>query len=45
MNDDIWSVVVGNEFDDTLRDSIRIVLDRIGAVCVDKSWGLGGSQE
>jgi hypothetical protein len=45
MSDDIQSVVVGNEFDDTLRDSIRIVLDRIGAVCVDKSWGLGGSQE
>lgn len=45
MNDDIKSVVVGSEFDDTLRDSIRIVLDRIGAVCFDKSWGVGGSQE
>ena len=45
MNDDIQSVVVGNEFDDTLRDSIRIVLDGIGAVCVNKFWGLGGSQE
>ncbi|MNR41778.1 hypothetical protein D3C85_1602130 [compost metagenome] len=45
MNDEIQSVVVGKEFDDKLKDSIRIVLDRLGAVCVDKSWGLGGSQE
>jgi hypothetical protein len=37
--------VLGDEYDDALRDALRAVLERNGAVAIDKSWGLGGSQE
>jgi hypothetical protein len=38
-------VVLGDEYDDVLRDALRAVLERNGAVGIDKSWGVGGSQE
>lgn len=45
MNKDITTVVLGDEYDDVLRDALRDVLLSNGAVGVDRSWGLGGSQE
>lgn len=36
---------LGDEFDDALRDMLRIVLLKNQAVAVDKLWGVGGSQE
>jgi hypothetical protein len=45
MTDDFASIVLGNEYDAKLRDALRIVLARLGAVGLDKSWAVGGSQE
>lgn len=39
------TIVLGDEYDDVLRDALCAVLMRNGAVGVDKSWGVGGSQE
>ena len=38
-------IVLGNEYDDALRDALRAVLIRNGAVGLDKSWAVFGSQE
>ncbi|AZG14876.1 hypothetical protein [Cupriavidus pauculus] len=39
------TIILGNEYDDALRDAIHTVLVRNGAVGIDKLWGVGGSQE
>ena len=38
-------IILGDEYDDDLRDALRVVLLNNGAVGLDKSWGVGGSQE
>ncbi|MGE8435543.1 MAG: hypothetical protein ACN6P2_03255 [Pseudomonas palmensis] len=39
------SIVLGDEYDAVLRNALHIVLVRFGAVGLDKSWAVGGSQE
>ncbi|MBE7372942.1 hypothetical protein [Pseudomonas lopnurensis] len=39
------TIILGDEYDDALRDALRAVLLRNGAVGINKSWGVGGSQE
>lgn len=38
-------VILGDEYDDEIREILRVVLVNSGAVEIDKSWGVGGSQE
>lgn len=38
-------VLLGDEFDEELRDVLVAVLERNGAVLFDEFWGVGGSQE
>lgn len=45
MNEEQIRIILGNEYDDALREALRIVLMRNGAVGMDKFWGIGGSQE
>lgn len=45
MSMNIEKIILGDEYDDVLRDALRIVLVKSGAVDVDKTWGVGGSQE
>lgn len=45
MTDKLASKVLGDEYDTILRSALHIVLVRLGAVDLDKSWALGGSQE
>lgn len=45
MNEDSTTVILGDEYDDAVRNALRVVLLREGAVGVDKSWAIGGSQE
>jgi len=37
--------VLGPEYDDHVRDVLRDVLRALGGRVIDKSWGVGGSQE
>jgi hypothetical protein len=45
MGKETATIILGDEYDDALRDALRAVLVRNGAVGIDKSWGVGGSQE
>ncbi|MGF0237461.1 hypothetical protein ACQR3P_01060 [Rhodococcus sp. IEGM1300] len=45
MSNETVTIILGDEYDDALRDALCAVLVRIGAVRIDKSWGIGGSQE
>lgn len=45
MSKELTTIILGNEYDDAIRDALRTVLVRIGAVGIGKSWGVGGSQE
>jgi hypothetical protein len=45
MTDEYASIVLGDEYDAVLRNALHIVLVRLGAVGLDKSWAVGGSQE
>lgn len=45
MSKEQKTINLGDEFDDALRDMLRIVLLKNQAVGVDKLWGVGGSQE
>lgn len=45
MTDEFASIVLGDEYDAVLRNALHIVLVRLGAVGLDKSWAVGGSQE
>lgn len=38
-------IILGDEYDEVLREALHAVLLRNGAIDVDKSWGIGGSQE
>lgn len=39
------SILLGDEYDDTLKEVLRTVLVEMGAVRVAGEWGVGGSQE
>ncbi|WP_140419907.1 hypothetical protein [Achromobacter denitrificans] len=39
------TIILGDEYDEALRDALRIVLVRNGAVGINKFFGVGGSQE
>ncbi len=45
MSIETKKIVLGDEYDDALRDALRAVLIRNGAVGLDKSWAVFGSQE
>jgi len=45
MASEIAVIVLGDECDDALREALRAVIVKRGAVEIDKSWGVGGSQE
>jgi hypothetical protein len=45
VSKELETIVLGDEHDDALRDALRIVLVSCGAVGVDASWAVGGSQE
>ncbi|MCY1498256.1 hypothetical protein D9M68_322400 [compost metagenome] len=45
MSEETATIILGDEYDDALRDALLAVLVRNGAVGIDKSWGVGGSQE
>jgi hypothetical protein len=45
MNKETTAVTLGDEYDNELRDTLRTVITKHGGVSVDKSWGVGGSQE
>ncbi len=45
MTNELETIVLGDEYDDELRDALRLVLLNGGAVGIDASWGVGGSQE
>ena len=38
-------VILGDEYDDALREILRSILMRGGGVGIDSSWVIGGSQE
>ena len=38
-------VILGDEYDENLRNTLRNVMLNKHAISVDKSWGVGGSQE
>ncbi|MCM2380161.1 hypothetical protein [Pseudomonas marginalis] len=37
--------MLGDEYDAVLRNALHVVLVRLGAVGIDKSWTVEGSQE
>lgn len=39
------TLILGDEFDERLRDALMDVLAEMGANITDKSFGVGGSQE
>lgn len=45
MSNEQATINLGDEYDDVLRDALRRVLLENKAVGIDKSWGVGGSQE
>jgi len=45
MTDEFASIVLGDEYDAALRNALHVVLVRLSAVGLDKSWAVGGSQE
>ncbi|MDU9405442.1 hypothetical protein RTH46_23435 [Pseudomonas sp. zfem004] len=45
MSKEMATIILGNEYDDAVRDALRAVLVRSGAVGIDKTWVVGGSQE
>lgn len=45
MGKETATIILGDEYDNALRDALRAVLVRSGAVGIDKYWGIGGSQE
>lgn len=45
MNAHRKTINLGDEYDEKLREALRTVLVKKGAICNDKSWGVGGSQE
>lgn len=45
MSKETAKIILGDEYDDVVRDALRTVLVRSGAVGIDETWGIGGSQE
>jgi hypothetical protein len=41
----IKKIVIGDEYDNNLRDRLVKALNMLGAKYVKDSWGVGGSQE
>jgi hypothetical protein len=39
------TITLGDEYDASLMDALRVVLLRYGAEEMETSWGVGGSQE
>ena len=45
MNTEKTTIILGDEYDDALRDALLTVLKRNQAVGIDKSWEVAGSQQ
>lgn len=45
MNKELNTIILGDEHDDALRDALRATLVSCGAVEINNSWAVGGSQE
>ena len=45
MSTEQTTINLGDEYDDVLRDALRMVLLKKKATGIGKSWGVGGSQE
>ena len=45
MNMTEKTIILGDEYDENLRNTINLVLKNNNAVSLGKSWGVGGSQE
>jgi hypothetical protein len=45
MSPEEITITLGEEYDERLWAALRVVLLRNGAVEVERSWGVGGSQE
>ena len=45
MNPEETTITLGEEYDERLWAALRVVLLGNGAVEVERSWGVGGSQE
>ncbi|MFP5424138.1 MAG: hypothetical protein ACLGID_22135 [Gammaproteobacteria bacterium] len=39
------TIILGDEYDDILRETLCSVLIKNGAIGIDNSWGVGGTQE
>jgi predicted SpoU family rRNA methylase len=39
------TVVLGDEYDESLRDTVRNVVSQLNGKTLDKNWTVGGSQE
>ncbi len=44
-NSNVKTIILGDEYDQKLRDALSTVLRNKVAIGVEKSWGLAGSQE
>ena len=44
-NSKVKTIILGDEYDQKLRDALSAVLRNKVAIGVEKSWGLAGSQE
>jgi len=42
---DSKTVILGDEYDDELRENLMICLKNMGAKIVDENWFIGGSQQ
>lgn len=45
MGKETATIILGDEYNNALRDALRAALVRSSAVGIDKAWGVGGSQE
>lgn len=45
MNNNIETIVIGDEWDDDLKTALNQILNRHGAKFISNTWGLAGSQE
>lgn len=42
---ELATIILGDEYDDNLKNALRTVLVKNGAISFGKAWGVGGSQE
>lgn len=45
MANDVRTIVLGDEYDETLKAALKAVLQKSGAIGLENSWSVGGSQE